>query len=73
MLNLIIRASDLGSPSLYNDAEVRIFVEDVNDHGPRFTKDMYDVKIPENIKAGSPILMVRDWSRVQLENVSHFH
>jgi hypothetical protein len=58
MLNLIIRASDLGSPSLYNDVEVQIFVEDVNDHGPRFKKDLYDIKIPENIQGGVPILKV---------------
>ena len=60
MLNLIIRAYDLGSPSLFNDVEVSISVEDVNDHGPRFKKDLYEIKIPENIQGGAPILKVID-------------
>ena len=58
LIKLVVRASDLGSPSLHNDVELRIFVEDVNDHGPRFEKDFYDVIIPENIKGGAPILKV---------------
>ena len=58
MLRLIVRASDLGSPTLYNDAEIRIFVEDVNDHGPRFENDLYYIKIPENVEVGKPILRV---------------
>ena len=68
MLNLIIRASDLGSPSLHNDVEVRIFVEDVNDHGPRFKNDHYDIQIPENIQGGAPILKVsvEFWYRIDI-------
>ena len=58
MLDLVVRASDMGSPPLYNDVDVRIFVEDVNDHGPRFEKDLYNVEIPENTKGGIPILKV---------------
>ena len=58
MIDLVVRASDMGSPPLYNDVDVRIFVEDINDHGPRFEKDLYNVKIPENTKGGIPILKV---------------
>ena len=58
MLDLIIRASDMGSPSLHNDVDVRIFVEDVNDHGPRFERDQYHLEIPEDIEGGVPILQV---------------
>ena len=48
----------MGSPSLHNDVDVRIFVEDVNDHGPRFEKDLYSIQIPENIEGGVPIIQV---------------
>ena len=58
MLNLVIRASDMGAPPLHNDVDVRIFVEDVNDHGPRFEKDLYNIQIPENTDGGAPILLV---------------
>ena len=58
MVRLLVRASDLGSPPLHTDTEIRIFVEDVNDHGPRFEKDLYNVKIPENIESGTSFLTV---------------
>ena len=58
LFKLVVRASDLGTPSLYNDVEIRIFVLDINDHGPRFEKDIYSVQIPENIKGGTPIIQV---------------
>ena len=58
MLDLVVRASDMGSPPLYNDVDVRIFVEDINDHGPRFEKDLYNVEIPENTNGGTSILKV---------------
>ena len=56
MLDLVVRASDMGSPPLYNDVDVRIFVEDINDHGPRFENDLYYVEIPEDTKGGTSIL-----------------
>ena len=58
LFKLIVRAYDLGTPSLHNDVEIRIFVLDVNDHGPRFQQDVYRVKIPENIKGGTSIIKV---------------
>ena len=58
MLDLVIRATDMGSPPLHNDVDVKIFVEDVNDHGPRFEQDQYYLEIPEDIEGGVPILQV---------------
>ena len=51
----------MGSPPLHNDVDVRIFVEDVNDYGPRFEQDQYYLEIPEDIEGGVPILQVYDF------------
>ena len=58
LLNLKVRAYDLGAPSLHSEVEVRIFVLDRNDHGPKFEKDLYTVNIPEDIEGGTPIIKV---------------
>ena len=56
LLNLKVRAYDLGTPSLHTEVEVRIFVLDRNDHGPKFEKDLYTVNIPEDTEGGTPII-----------------
>ena len=33
--NMTVRAFDLGSPSLWRDVAVRVFVLDQNDHAPK--------------------------------------
>ncbi|XP_045534163.1 cadherin-23 [Papilio machaon] len=42
-------------PSDYTVTTITIIVTDVDDHVPRFNRDVYDVSIPENIENGSPI------------------
>ena len=35
MYNMTVRAFDLGTPSLYSDVNVRVFILDQNDHAPK--------------------------------------
>ncbi|XP_068630269.1 cadherin-87A [Battus philenor] len=42
-------------PSDYTVTSITIIVTDIDDHVPKFNRDVYDVSIPENIENGSPI------------------
>lgn len=53
------RAFDLGTPSLSGVSSVLIHVIDMNDNPPEFLESSYEVSIPEDIEAGSPILSVK--------------
>ncbi|CAG9863718.1 unnamed protein product [Phyllotreta striolata] len=55
---LTIRARDWGTPSLFNDAPLLIYVEDVNDNPPMFEFDFYNQSIAENLPSGTSILKV---------------
>lgn len=57
-LKLIVRASDLGMPTLFSDVALTIYVQDINDHAPIFEKLFYNVTIPENTSSGVRILQV---------------
>ncbi|XP_061485277.1 protocadherin-16 isoform X2 [Rhineura floridana] len=50
---LTIRASDSQHEA---EANVTVLVEDVNDNPPVFAQALYQVMLPENTRAGSPIL-----------------
>ncbi|KAI4457764.1 fat atypical cadherin-related [Holotrichia oblita] len=58
-LKLIVRASDLGMPTLFSDVPLTIYIQDVNDHAPIFEKLFYNVTIPENTSSGVMILQVK--------------
>ncbi len=58
-LNLLVEARDRGIPSLASRVPVVIYVEDVNDHVPRFEQSAYAVTIPEDIQPATPVLQVR--------------
>ena len=55
---MTVRATDLGTPSLWSDARVQVFVMDRNDHEPVFESHKYWVNIPEDTPGGSPVLQV---------------
>jgi hypothetical protein len=57
--NMTVRAFDLGTPSLWADVPVRVFVLDQNDHAPQFESHKYWVDIPEDTPGGTPVLKVR--------------
>lgn len=42
-------------PSDFTVTPVTVIVTDVDDHVPKFNKDVFDISIPENIENGSPI------------------
>ncbi|KAJ7327360.1 condensed mesenchymal cell proliferation [Desmophyllum pertusum] len=56
--DLEIEASDVTSPFYNSSAHVTVFVGDINDNPPKFTKDSYDVNIPELTKSNSVVLSV---------------
>ena len=63
--DLEIEASDVTSPFYNTTAHVTVFVSDVNDNSPKFTKDSYEVDIRELTKIDTAILTVTatdsDW------------
>lgn len=58
-INLVIQAQDHGLPSLFDETHVVIYVEDVNDFGPKFENDNYETTISEDLIGGSTVLQVR--------------
>ncbi|XP_054872856.1 cadherin-23-like [Amphiprion ocellaris] len=54
--NLKVQASDGGTPSLVGSGSVVVKVKDVNNNPPEFSKESYDVSIPENLASGASIL-----------------
>lgn len=59
VFELVIRAYDLGNPSLYSDVPVSVFVTDVNDHAPVFQSDPYLVSLKEDAQGGTQVIKVR--------------
>lgn len=51
-LNLIVLASDLGTPSLSSKIIAKVVVKDVNDNKPKFEKLFYSTRILETAKFG---------------------
>ena len=57
--DLLIRASDHGSPQQYSDAVLIISVLDANDFNPVFDQSFYFADVVENVPVGTPVLTVR--------------
>lgn len=58
VLHLGVRARDWGSPSLYSDVPLFIYVKDENDNAPIFEEKYYNASVAENIIGGTAILEV---------------
>ncbi|XP_057660172.1 cadherin-23 [Diorhabda carinulata] len=56
---LSVRARDLGTPSLFSQVPLSIYVEDVNDHVPIFENDYYNKSIVETSPSGTSIIQVK--------------
>lgn len=55
---LLIRAYDMGTPSLFGETSVIISLNDVNDITPLFSKSSYNASVLENAVAGENLLML---------------
>ncbi|XP_049325193.1 cadherin-23 isoform X6 [Astyanax mexicanus] len=53
---LEVEGRDHGSPSLTGTAVVVVWVEDVNNNPPKFSQDLYNVAVYENIDPGSALV-----------------
>ncbi|XP_061659458.1 protocadherin-16-like isoform X2 [Syngnathoides biaculeatus] len=62
---LTVRATD---SQHHTEANVTILVEDVNDNVPVFTKDLYQVSLPEHTPAGSVVITVTATDKDSREN-----
>ena len=58
LIQLGVRAFDLGEPSLYSDVAVQIYIHDINDHAPLFEHKQYHSAIPEDLPGGTSVLQV---------------
>ncbi|XP_021239012.1 protocadherin gamma-B5-like [Numida meleagris] len=57
--NLILTAVDGGDPVRSGTAQIKIDVTDANDNAPVFTKEIYKVRVPENLPEGSLAFQVK--------------
>ncbi|XP_068273240.1 protocadherin beta-15-like [Nyctibius grandis] len=57
-LNLVLTATDGGSPARSGTAQVRIVVLDANDNMPVFSREVYEVRLAENSPAGQLVVRV---------------
>ena len=56
--DLLIRASDQGSPPQHTDANLTISILDANDFNPVFDQSFYNADIAENVPIGTPVITV---------------
>ena len=56
--DILIRASDQGTPPLFTDATLIINVGDSNDFDPVFDQNLFTGSVPEAAEIGTPILYV---------------
>ncbi|XP_029587818.1 protocadherin alpha-3 isoform X21 [Salmo trutta] len=55
---LLFAALDGGKPVRSGTSEIKIEVLDVNDNSPIFTKDVYSVRLSENVPVGATVIQV---------------
>ncbi|XP_054024616.1 protocadherin beta-15-like [Dryobates pubescens] len=57
-LNLLLTATDGGSPPKSGTAQIRIVVLDINDNTPMFSREIYEVRLAENSPPGQLVMRV---------------
>uniref|UniRef100_A0A663LQX8 Cadherin domain-containing protein n=1 Tax=Athene cunicularia TaxID=194338 RepID=A0A663LQX8_ATHCN len=66
IIQLLIEATDGGSPTLSAVTSVEVHVEDVNNYAPQFTKVMYNLSVSEDASVGESVLVFSaidyDWT-----------
>lgn len=58
IIHLTVRARDFGTPALFADVALAVYIQDVNDNAPEFEHTFYNVTIPENTPSGTSIIHV---------------
>ncbi|XP_054244968.1 protocadherin beta-15-like [Indicator indicator] len=58
VLNLVLTAIDGGSPSKSGTTQIRVVVLDANDNTPRFSREVYEVRLAENSPPGQLVVRV---------------
>ncbi|OPJ75325.1 protocadherin-23 isoform B [Patagioenas fasciata monilis] len=56
IIQLLIEATDGGSPTLSAVASVEVHVEDANNYAPLFTRELYNLSVSEDASIGESIL-----------------
>ncbi|XP_068021727.1 protocadherin beta-15-like [Melanerpes formicivorus] len=57
-MNLLLTALDGGSPPKSGTVQIHILVLDANDNTPKFTREVYEVRLPENSPPGQVVVRV---------------
>ncbi|XP_018345119.1 PREDICTED: fat-like cadherin-related tumor suppressor homolog [Trachymyrmex septentrionalis] len=57
--NLTLRAMDRGVPQRYSYKFVPVHLVDVNDNAPVFSREIYEVKVPETAPINTPIIRLK--------------
>ncbi|KAM6206681.1 protocadherin-23 [Sarcoramphus papa] len=67
IIQLLIEATDGGSPTLSAVTSVEVHVEDVNNYAPQFTRVLYNLSVSEDASVGESVLTFSaidcDWTR----------
>ncbi|XP_066556278.1 protocadherin Fat 4 [Amia ocellicauda] len=58
MLTVLLTVRDKGSPQLSSSMNLSVFIDDVNDNAPIFTKSSYKVTVMEDVPRGLPLCQV---------------
>lgn len=64
----LVIATDHGVPAQSASASLTIIVDDVNDHAPRFDRQVYNIDFPENQNIGFPVLTIQATDHDFLKN-----
>ncbi|XP_023314181.1 fat-like cadherin-related tumor suppressor homolog isoform X1 [Trichogramma pretiosum] len=57
--NLTLRATDRGTPPRSSYKSVPVHLADLNDNAPIFSREIYEVKVPETAPVNSPIIRLK--------------
>lgn len=57
--NLSLRAVDRGIPQRFSYKTVPVHLSDMNDNAPVFSREIYDVKVPETAPVNTPVIKLK--------------
>lgn len=70
LYNITIIAEDKGDPILWRQRKFAVWIDDVNDNAPFFSKPIYDVTITENNAPNTPLTIVYATDEDEGENAT---